>query len=414
MWGFGGRYYWGRRGGDGGVEKVGGVVVVFAWMSSQERHLKSYVQLYGSLGWNSLVCHSQFLNLFFSNKAEAFALEVLGALIKEVKVRPCPVVFASFSGGPKACMYKLIQMLEGQCETNLCQDDIQLVRSCMSGYIFDSSPVDFTSDLGKRFAVHPSVTKISKPPRLASWIANGIASGLDALFLSRFESQRAEYWQTLYSSIGMGVPYLILCSESDDLAPYHIIRNFAQRLQNFGADVKIITWKGSSHVDHYRHYPVDYKAAMTELLGKAASTYSQRHSLVEHENMGFEGVGNTISNPILNPTRAAAPPGHRSDGLTLALSDQFLVPTLVDSYYGCGVDFGSVQDNHQEGVAHMPIGPSINVHGVLGQSLFDVCIPKDVDDWDIKQSYYTGRHSFISTRRHGKFNPVKCVLRSRL
>lgn len=61
MWGFGGRYYWGRRGGDG--EKAEGLVVVFAWMSSQERHLKSYVQLYGSLGWNCLVCHSQFLNM---------------------------------------------------------------------------------------------------------------------------------------------------------------------------------------------------------------------------------------------------------------------------------------------------------------------------------------------------------------
>lgn len=71
----------------------------------------------------------------------------------------------------------------------------------MSGYIFDSSPVDFTSDLGTRFVVHPSVMKVSEPPRLASWIANGISSGLDALFLSRFESQRAAYWQTLYSSI---------------------------------------------------------------------------------------------------------------------------------------------------------------------------------------------------------------------
>lgn len=30
--------------------------------------------------------------------------------MKELKVRPCPVVFASFSGGPKACMYKVLQV----------------------------------------------------------------------------------------------------------------------------------------------------------------------------------------------------------------------------------------------------------------------------------------------------------------
>ncbi|GMP69976.1 hypothetical protein CsSME_00029034 [Camellia sinensis var. sinensis] len=50
MWGLEGRYYYGRR--EGG--KVEGIVVVFTWMSSQQRHLNNYVQLYSSLGWNSL------------------------------------------------------------------------------------------------------------------------------------------------------------------------------------------------------------------------------------------------------------------------------------------------------------------------------------------------------------------------
>lgn len=80
------------------------------------------------------------------------------------------------------------------------QDDYQLVRDSISGYIYDSSPVDFTSDMGIRFILHPSVLKVSHPPKFASWIANGIASGLDSLFLNRFESHRAEYWRTLYST----------------------------------------------------------------------------------------------------------------------------------------------------------------------------------------------------------------------
>lgn len=60
MWGFGGTYYWGKK--ERGDE-VEGVVVVFAWMSSQEKHLNNYVDLYSSLGWNSLICQSQFLNM---------------------------------------------------------------------------------------------------------------------------------------------------------------------------------------------------------------------------------------------------------------------------------------------------------------------------------------------------------------
>lgn len=81
------------------------------------------------------------------------------------------------------------------------QEKYELIRDCISGHIYDSSPVDFTSDLGTKFILHPTVLKMSEPPRLLSWLARGFASGLDSLFLSRFEAQRAEYWQTLYSSV---------------------------------------------------------------------------------------------------------------------------------------------------------------------------------------------------------------------
>ncbi|KAK5831828.1 hypothetical protein PVK06_015627 [Gossypium arboreum] len=88
MWGFGGRYYWGRK------ERVerrraggGGIILVFAWMSSQEKHLKNYVQLYASLGWDSLVCHSEFLNMFFPEKAATLAHDLLKELVEESLIR---------------------------------------------------------------------------------------------------------------------------------------------------------------------------------------------------------------------------------------------------------------------------------------------------------------------------------------
>lgn len=46
----------------------------------------------------------------------------------------------------------------------------------------------------------------------------------------------------------MKAPYLILCSENDDLAPYQVICNFAERLRELGADVKLLKWNGSPHV----------------------------------------------------------------------------------------------------------------------------------------------------------------------
>ena len=32
---------------------------------------------------------------------------------QELRIRPCPIVFAAFSGGPKACMYKVFQVNPG-------------------------------------------------------------------------------------------------------------------------------------------------------------------------------------------------------------------------------------------------------------------------------------------------------------
>ncbi|KAI3465369.1 hypothetical protein Pfo_022032 [Paulownia fortunei] len=408
MWGFGGSCYWGRK--ERG--KVEGIVVVFAWISSQDKHLKNYVDLYSSLGWNSLVCHSQFLNPFFPDKAASLAREIVNELVQELKIRPCPVVFASFSGGPKACMYKVLQIIEGKCEERIDMAGYRLVRDCVSGHIFDSTPVDFVSDTGTRFFLHPTVLKMSRPPLLASWIASGISSTLDTLFLSRFESQRAEYWQTLYSTVSIGAPYLILCSEDDDLAPFQIICNFASRLKDLGADVNLVKWNRSSHIGHFRHYPEEYRAAVTELLGKAAIVYSQRIRQLEGEKMGMEGAQDEISDPFCNLRKAAAKSSQSLQRIDLDLNDHFYVPSSVE--YHEDRDVGSVQDEHKERYMPLSSPPKISAHGVLGQFLFDACVPKNVEDWDLRYSPSMRRVPFASRRRHSPFNPMKCIRRSRL
>ncbi|XP_035541589.1 uncharacterized protein LOC108992356 isoform X2 [Juglans regia] len=351
-------------------------------------------------------------NRFFPEKATTLAVHVLNELAQELKISPCPVVLASFSGGPKTCMYKVLQIIDGKCEGQENLDDFRLVRYCISGHIYDSSPVDFTSDLGTRFVLHPTVLKMSHPPRLASWIAHSISSGLDTLFLSRFESQRAEYWQTLYSSIGMKAPYLIFCSENDDLAPCEVICNFTQRIQELGGDVKLVKWKDSPHVGHFRHYPIEYKAALTELLGKAAKVYSLRTTRLDGERMGMEGTGDEIPEPIYGDLRKAATKNSNSlREVATRPSDNYFLPTSMEYCNGKGV--GSMQDEHKQGLIHLHSLPSISVHGVLGQMLFDVCIPKNVEDWDLKSSPSNG-HWFLPTKKNAPFNPIKCMRRSRL
>uniref|UniRef100_A0A7N0ZQ83 Uncharacterized protein n=1 Tax=Kalanchoe fedtschenkoi TaxID=63787 RepID=A0A7N0ZQ83_KALFE len=102
-------------------------------MSSEEKNLNKYVELYGGLGWDSLVCHSQFLNMFFPDKATALAVDVVLQLVEELKVRPCPVVFASFSGGPKACKYKILQIIDDK--TNSFVKMVCLTASLFASYL---------------------------------------------------------------------------------------------------------------------------------------------------------------------------------------------------------------------------------------------------------------------------------------
>ncbi|KAL0392043.1 UNVERIFIED_CONTAM: hypothetical protein Sradi_2427100 [Sesamum radiatum] len=409
MWGFGGKVYWGMK--ERGKRE--GIVVVFAWVPSDDKHLKNYVDLYSSLGWNSLVCHSQFLNLFFPDKAASLALGIVNELVQELKLRPCPcpVVFASFSGGSKACMYKVLQIIEGKYDEQINLDDYRLIRDCVCGHIFDSAPLDFASDLGTRFALHPAVLKMSRPP-LVSWIATGISSSLDALFLGRFESQRADYWQTLYSTVGMAVPYLILCSEDDNLAPFQVISNFATRLRDLGADVKLVKWKNSSHVGHFRHHPEEYKAAVTDLLGKAAMRYSQRMRQLEGEKLGMEGTHGEISDPFCHLRKAAAISTQSFQRIALDLNDHFLMPS--SSEYHEDRDVGSVPDERKERYVPLSSRPKISAHGVLSQFLFDACVPKNVEDWDLRSAPSLRRAPFVPSRRHSPFNPIKCIRRSRL
>nr|XP_034917186.1 uncharacterized protein LOC118050817 isoform X2 [Populus alba] len=242
--GGGGSVNWGRK-----ESESKGIVVIFAWNSIPEKHLNSYLDLYSSLGWNSLVSHADFLSAFYPERALSLAYILLNELVEDLRVRPCPIVFVAFSGGPKACMYKVFQIIQGTCEGHLNMDESRLVKNCISGHIYDSCPIDFTSDLGARFALHPAIQRMPGPSKFVSLVAKGLASGLDGLYLTRFESQRAEYWQTLYSSIDMGAPYLILCSENDNLAPYNVISKFAQRLQDQGGDVKLVKWNHSPHTD---------------------------------------------------------------------------------------------------------------------------------------------------------------------
>lgn len=167
------------------------------------------------------------------------------------------------------------------------------------------------------------------------------------------------------------------------------------------------------HVGHYRQHPVDYKGAVTELLRKASAVHSQRIPRLEGGMMGFEGSRDEISEPLGDLRKAAASSNDIYKRFSIDLPEHAIVPKSSFEYHGGGA-VGSVQDE-KPALVHLPSPPRINANGVLGQILFDVCVPKNIEEWDVG-SLTSLRHSpFPPTRRHSMhFNPIKCIRRSRL
>ncbi|RRT47190.1 hypothetical protein B296_00039772, partial [Ensete ventricosum] len=284
--------------------------------------------------------------------------------------------------------------------------EYQLIRECICGQIYDSSPVDFTAELATRFLHHTS-QRLFNPTRITSWMTKVLTSSLDAVFLSRFEAQCAEYWQSLYSSVSMG-PFLIFCSEDDDLASYQIIFNFSQHLNDLGGDVRLVKWSNSPHVGHYSHHQTDYHSNLVELLGKAATVFSERRVFNWGTANRRSSCGGMLeSSCSLHEALSSSESLRR---VAIRSNDHFCLPSSSGKLE---VKDGSSLSLHEPQKPNLFPSPSINPHGYLSQILFDVCVPKNVEGWDVKPITINGKQSSVSARRR-PLNPIRCIRRSRL
>ncbi|KAH7442785.1 hypothetical protein KP509_02G001900 [Ceratopteris richardii] len=292
-------WYWDRQheGTDGEpAQSRVGVVVALGWMLSRRKNLAPYTRLYKSRGWDCLVCHPHVFNLVFPSGATTLAINVLEELAKDLRKHPSPVVFAVFSGGHKACLYKIIQILLGRCsDMDIEMGKFAEVKQSLSGLIFDSSPVDAVSHLGAKFVSHQVLTlRPGRPIAIVSWVAYAVSRGVDVVFSRQLGQERIDLWEALYSTVHIG-PVLFFCSENDKLAPIETIQIFASNLRNLGGEVEMVAWKESEHVGHYRKYTEQYHDKVVKLLSAAAENYSKKkcHDLKEKSGTALP-TGNSV------------------------------------------------------------------------------------------------------------------------
>jgi hypothetical protein len=150
---------------------------------------------------------------------------------------------------------------------------------------------------------------------------------------------------------------------------------------------------------------------VTNLLDKAVSVYSQRIQILG-ERTCAEGMHDEISESICDLQKVAVNSNQSLRRVALGPSDHFFLPSSVEDHNGR--DSSSLQDEQKERSIYLPNPPSLNAHSVLGQILFDVCVPKNVEGWDIKFGGSLNGQPFASARRFSPFHGIKCNRRSRL
>ncbi|CAM6099566.1 unnamed protein product [Calypogeia fissa] len=251
-----------------------GIVVATTWMLSKPRQVQKHAHLHASCGWDTLVAHPYVLNIWAPSWARALAIRVLDKLVQEVKERPRPIVFATFSGGMKSCLYQILKILD-ECyegvDSNLTQ--YRILRDCYAGQIHDSSPADYVGSVGANFVSNPAVLGFKKKHAAITWSAHAVAKTLNYFFLPRFERERADMWDIIYKTAAWG-PVLVLCSKDDDVVPFEVIDRYTSRLSDLGCKVTTIVWDNSPHVGHLKTHPDKYRSAVTAFLSDAAGLFT--------------------------------------------------------------------------------------------------------------------------------------------
>ncbi|KAL7002803.1 hypothetical protein U1Q18_003961 [Sarracenia purpurea var. burkii] len=151
------------------------------------------------------------------------------------------------------------------------------------------------------------------------------------------------------------------------------------------------------------------RAAVTKLLQQAVSVYSQKGQKLGERSFMEEGMHDHISELICDLQKAAVELNQSFGTVARGPNDHFFMPSSAE--YGNGsTKSGPLQDEHKEGSVHLSNPP----HSVLGQILFDSCVPKNIEGWDIKFSGSLNGQPLASTHKRSLLSPKRRIRLSRL
>lgn len=159
---------------------------------------------------------------------------------------------------------------------------------------------------------------------------------------------------------------------------------------------------------HYKLHEAEYRTAVDDILKKALVTFCHRNQLKGTSAAWDQEY--KIAHCVCNLHNVAANSNESLRRVANSPSDHFFLPSSKDHH-----DSREPDSLIEEQKRSLPYPARMEPQGVLGQIMFDVCVPKNVEGWDIKPTVSpNGRPTLASARQLGPFNPIKYLRRSRL
>lgn len=162
---------------------------------------------------------------------------------------------------------------------------------------------------------------------------------------------------------------------------------------------------------HYKYHPIQYRDAMATFLETVASSVFPR-KLQRLEEERIEGQHDEISELICDLQNAAVKSTNCLRRIASGPGDNLFLPSSTN------MNGRASEDEHREASSLnlnlLQSSPAISAHSILGQMLFDVCVPKNVEGWDIKFSGSLNGQPYASSRKLSPPRSIKCIRRSRL
>jgi len=241
------------------------LVILFAYMMAQEKHLAKYRLLYYDKGFDVLTVKTPPLDFLYPTiGTQRIATNLLDTLNKKL-IRSYPsIVIHGLSVGGYQYSEVLLQLHKGadaEAAANLPPSErkcTNLIKS-IKGTIYDSICDVETVPYGLSRTVFGDNI-------IASMVEKAVHMH-NRIFYS-ISRKHHEAAQSLFEQRPVPCPSLFLASEDDKMADFNVIKRIVGTSQKLGNDAKLKSWEKSLHVAHYYNYPQEYIEEINQFLKK--------------------------------------------------------------------------------------------------------------------------------------------------